>query len=633
MYDSEEEIQKKRRNLLFIIGGVVLLIVLVIIFLLVRGSGKKETPKVVEKELSCELGVKDGIQPNAQGVYTEPIEVVFESVSPKDEKFSKQTIGTTDNPRNTDTFKITKTGKYTLTGYLQNSEGRKKTCTKTFEVSITSPTCELAVSKGTLGANEWYTSDVEVSFSAMNSGSESTSIVKYYIEKRLVDVETSETVETKAPNGNIEKFVVTDDQETELIGYVIDSNGMEGTCKIKVKKDTTKPTCKLKVVSGKLNSKGEYTDNPVIGFSETVDTVSDVESKGVGTSKNYTNETFAVTTEGKTKVTGYVKDNAGNEGTCTIEVKRPVSSSGGNQGGGNQGGGNGGGTTPTPQKQSNPTCTLTVSGTRTGTTFMGNATITLSYSTTNGAKIKSYGLAETKTMNGKNKITISTAGKHTVYGMVQDTYGNGATCQITFSIKGGSVLSTRAKVGDYVAYDAGNWTSTVGIPNSEGQFGGYTNGTSKSKSVRCLPTQEGTPSDGWVVLSVSGGKVTLVHAGTPECYYHSKNTQTSISKINGRASTYLNKTYAESARILNCGDNGVNCSSSSLSGIHITNTHYYLPTAKDGSSVTLLSVSYSGRVAGTSARAFGIRPVVVLKANVIATSGTGTKADPYRISI
>lgn len=621
MYDTEEEIQRKRRNLLFIIGGIILLIVLVIIFIIIRSNSGKSKSVVVQDPLTCELGVKGDVKPSGDGVYNQAIEIEFKSISPENEKLSKKTIGTTDNPRNTDTFKITKSGTYNLNGYLQDSTGRKATCKGQFKVSISEPSCELEVKKGTLGENEWYKSEVEVGFATMNSGSDSASIAKYYIAEEKVDIDTSETVKADEPNASEESYIVKEDKVTTLIGYVIDSNGIEGTCKITVKKDATAPSCKLKVVSGTLNNQGVYTDNPVVGFNEVTDKTSDVAGKGIGTNKNYNTETFSVTQEGTTKVFGYVKDNAGNEGTCTMEVKRPQTSSGGGQGGG------------TSSKTSAPSCTLSISGTALGNAYIGNATVNMKTATTNGASVKSYGLAESKATNGKNSITLTAAGNHTVYGTVVDSYGNTGTCQINLTIKSGSILSTRVKMGDYVSYDAGTWTETAGVPTREGTFGGYSNGTPRSKGVNCLASQEGTPKDGWVVLSVSDGKATLVHAGTPECFYHNRNASSSISLINSRANVYLNTTYAESARILNCNDPGVSCNQgSSLKDIHVTNTHYYLPTSKDGGSA-LWSVSYSGRLTGTTQRAFGIRPVVVLRSNVLITGGTGTKSDPYRIAI
>lgn len=619
MYDNEEEIRRKRRNLFIIIGVVVFLILLLIIILILKAN-KKTTPKPVEKEISCSLGVKDGIQPNAEGVYTQVIEVYFESIKPENEAWKKKAIGTIDNSRNQETYKITKSGTYQLHGYLQDSTGVKKQCDKTFVVNLSAPSCTLEVKSGTLGQNDWYLTDVEVGFATMSSGSETVSIVKYYIEKEVTDLDTSKTIRADAPENNIEKYVVTDDQTTNLVGYVIDSNGMEGICKISVKKDSTKPSCKLKVVSGTMGSSG-YTDNPVVGFSETTDTISDIAEKGVGESKTYDNDTYTVTKSGTTTVYGYVKDNAGNEETCSLEVKKASS-----------GGSGGSGGDSTPQKTSNPSCNINASGTvSSGSTYLGNVTLNMTTSTTNGAKVTSYGLAETQTTNGKNTITITSAGKHTVYGMVKDSYGNVGYCEKEITIKSGTILANVAQVGQYVSYDAGSWSSTVAIPTKEGEFGGYKSGTTRSTGVNCLTLQENSPKSGWVVLSVANGKVTLVHAGTPECFKHYYTSSTSISKINARANTYLNSTYAESARILNCGDYGVTCTENTqLSDMHTTNTHYFLPTAK--SNDTLWAVRYSGKVTGASDRAFGIRPVVVLKSTVVKVSGSGTEADPYKIS-
>ena len=230
----------------------------------------------------------------------------------------------------------------------------------------------------------------------MSSNSTITSIAKYYIEKQVVDIDSSQVIRPGEPTGSIDTIKVEDNQETTLVGYVVDSNGVEGKCTLTVKKDSLPPTCTLKVKSGTLNGQGVYTDNPVIELSEAVDTVSTVKEKGVGTSKNYTQETFTVTANGTTKVFGYVKDGAGNEGECSLEIKRPEPQ-------------------PVP-KESNPTCTLAVSGASSGqNVYNGNVTVKMTKATTNGATITAFGVAESQTTNGKDGYSVGSAGAHDVF--------------------------------------------------------------------------------------------------------------------------------------------------------------------------------------------------------------------------
>ncbi|MBR1385833.1 MAG: hypothetical protein IJ568_03265 [Bacilli bacterium] len=599
MYETEEEIKRKRRILLIIIGVVALLIILLLIVIFTRGSGRKKSDSD-NAEISCELEVKSGTV-GANGIYSTETEIGFKSITgiSKDYEITKNTIGTTDNARNTDTYKITKSGTYKLHGYVQDAAGNKGTCDLDVIVNLTEPTCELEVKSGTIGENGWYITDVEVGFASMNSNSSITSIAKYYIEKQVVDMDTSEVIRADEPTDSTDTIKVVENQETTLVGYVIDSNGSEGKCTLVVKKDTTLPTCKLEVTSGTLNSSGEYTDKPVIELSEAKDDVSVIKEKGVGTSKNYTQTSFSVTADGTTKVMGYVKDEAGNEGSCSLEIKRPV---------------------PKPV-ESNPTCTLSVTGTPVGqNVYTGNVTVKMNKSTNNGATIVAFGIAESKVTNGKDTFSTNTFGKHTIYGMVKDSYDHTGYCQATFTIQNGTSLASKVSVGDLVAYDAGTWNETRNQEvKTEGYSWGFAGGTSKNIGVACR-TQDKDTKNGWVVIAVNNGKVIIAHAGTPECVYHGTKASAStlVSTINGRANQYLNSKYGESASIMNCSTAGVSCEASKvLTGIYAPGTHYYLASVKD--STTVWGITSTGRVTGMSGYSQGIRPVIVLKSTVLTT--------------
>lgn len=639
MYDNEEEIKRKRRNLLIIIGVVVLLIILLLVFIFASGSGSKKKTEPEKKELECKLEVKNGIKPNANNIYSEQVEVGFASVEKisdaAEHEISFERIGKTENDaykkaKKNQNYKIQASGEFHLTGYVEDKSGNSGTCEIVVKVNISNPECELEVVSGKLGDNDFYTSNVDVGFKSMSSNSDTTSIVKYYIEKETIDLDTNKVLRADPPKDNVEKYTVTEDQTTSLIGYVIDSSGNEGSCSITVNKDSEKPSCKLKVISGKLTD-GVYKEEPTIGFEETTDKVSDIAAKGVGITKNYSQETFAVTSGGTTKVYGYVKDNAGNENTCSIEIKRPSS-----------------GTTPSTGT-SKPSCTIKLAGTSTGSnSYIGQVEAILSTSTTNGAKVTQYGIAENQTLNGKTKINITSAGNHSVYGMVKDSNGNVGYCDVSLNIKNGKLLSSAAKPGQYVNYDAGVWTTTSTYEVREDGFTwGYTSGQSKNQSgSKCYDNDFAKdsngniikPKNGWIVLSVTDGKVVLVHAGVPECMYHDNKTSANsfITKLNGRASQYLNSNYAESASILNCNSTGINgCKDYSTVDktnykFHVTGRHYFLATAKDG--ITIWGVRASGSFAGTSYRSYGVRPVVVLKSTILTTGGNGSESSPWVIS-
>ena len=623
MYDNEEEIKRKRRNLLIIIGVVVGLILLLIIILIARSSHKSKPKNNDNLQISCELEVLGGVKPNAQNIYTQEIEIGFKSlvaISP-DYPIEKKKIGTTDNSRNGETYKISKSGTYKLHGYIQDSAGNKNTCDLDVVVSLSKPSCELEVTKGTLGDNEWYKDDVEVGFKLMSSNSETASIVKYYIEQEKVDLDTHAAIRADAPENSTETYKVTSDQSTNLIGYVIDSNGTEGSCSITVKKDSTIPTCSLKVLSGTPDSKNIYQTAPVVGFDEVKEEISGIAGQGVGISKNYTEEKYTVEGNGTIKVTGYVKDKAGNEGTCEISINRPAKVT----------------PTPTPTpKVSSPSCKLSANKQNNGSVVVSVTSAT----TTGNAKVTSYVVGTSRNSGTGSTITVSSAGSHTIYGTVKDSYGNVGYCQTSFTITARTTLASKVKVGSYVSYDAGTWNENPAPLNVNGNVGGFTKGTSRNTGVKCFENDTGT-RNGWMVLSVSNGKVTLVHAGTPECiYFYRDNSAAVVQKMNTRANGYINSKYAESARILKCGDPGISCTESNKNtninknNLFETGTFNYLATNyKTSDEENIWYITNKGVLKKGSMRAYGIRPIVVLKSSVIVTGGTGSASDPFKIGV
>lgn len=624
MYDTDEEIKRKRRTLFIIIGIIVFLILLLIIFLFTRNRNQKKDPSDVNKEITCTLEVQDGITPDSNGVYHQPITVGFKNITAisKDYPISKQAIGTSDNSRNKDTFTATKSGKYHLYGYVQDSVGHKGKCELSLTINLSSPACELEVTNGTLGDNGWYRSDVEVGFSAMDANNSTLSIVKYYIEKEITSLDTNDAVKADPPTENIEKYTVKDNQVTTLVGHIFDSAGNEGTCKITVKKDSTIPTCTLQVLSGTKNDNGEYTDNPVIGINEAKDDVSEVAGKGVGVAKNYNQDKFTVTEEGKTTVVGYVKDKAGNEGTCSLEVARPTSSGSGN------GGGNGGGGT-TPTKTSKPSCTisLTVPKTDQVNVYSQSVTAKLTYGTTNGATITDYGLAETETYNQRTEITISNNGTHTIYGIVKDSYGHIARCSTpAFVIDKGDLLYTKVQVGDYVAYDAGTWNETRTAQNIDGYYWGMTSGSSKNNGVICDKDIDTGTRNGWMVFNVINNEVYLIHAGTPECIYHGRTSSSAvISTMKSEAGKYVNTKYAHGSTVLSCNLSGFSCTWNTFKdSIYLTGTHYWI--AEPGENYTIYSISPKGSKQPYNKKSLGLRPIVILNTGVKTTGKNSSGA-------
>lgn len=110
-------------------------------------------------------------------------------------------------------------------------------------------------------------------------------------------------------------------------------------------------------------------------------------------------------------------------------------------------------------------------------------------------------------------------------------------------------LVDKVNVGDYVAYDAGTWNSTVSNPTSNASFGGYTEGQNKGTSI-------GGSTSGWRVLKKEGsgatGIVTLISAGSPANGYYSEGDSQSNEMITGlnnfAVNNFLNPDLATSVR-------------------------------------------------------------------------------------
>ncbi len=186
-------------------------------------------------------------------------------------------------------------------------------------------------------------------------------------------------------------------------------------------------------------------------------------------------------------------------------------------------------------------------------------------------------------------------------------------------------LYDKVAVGDYVAYDAGTWDSSVpDKPIEQGKFGGYSQGQSKNSSVEwCWKSDYKTTLNGWRVLKKDGGKVYLVHAGQPECYYHagSRYIDASEKALNERAqSTYLNTTYADSAHAMNYQEaydiDKTEPMVATNNDLQKTGDYYYLAADFTGS---IWSVENDGSMWSNNIASRGFRPVIVLKASVQTT--------------
>ncbi len=176
-------------------------------------------------------------------------------------------------------------------------------------------------------------------------------------------------------------------------------------------------------------------------------------------------------------------------------------------------------------------------------------------------------------------------------------------------------LVDQVEVGDYVAYDAGTWSSTVEEPTSNATFGSYTSGTNKGISVNSHTLGFKASTDGWRVFSKSGsgvtGVVTLISAGTPaRGYYNSFEAERDamITALNNFANTnFVNSTYATSAR--NATREDINPLDWTSGGLRNINSWYWLASADGdyGSYYYLARVANDGSINHEDLRRLGIR--------------------------
>lgn len=186
-------------------------------------------------------------------------------------------------------------------------------------------------------------------------------------------------------------------------------------------------------------------------------------------------------------------------------------------------------------------------------------------------------------------------------------------------------LVDKVEIGDYVAYDAGIWESTVDVPTTSAVIGGYTVSTNKGTSVNSYNGTNKAPTDGWRVLNKSGsgatGTVTLIHAGCPAQGYYGYTLDERIemiAKLNDFANTnFVNSTYAMSARNAEYAE--INSLDNALGGLRNINSVYWLASEAVEASgfYYIYMVDKDGSIdAKCDGFSLGIRPVVTLKSGV-----------------
>ncbi len=292
-------------------------------------------------------------------------------------------------------------------------------------------------------------------------------------------------------------------------------------------------------------------------------------------------------------------------------------------------------------------------------------------------------------------FTWGISGTGTISCKISDNYdeeygGYTLTCDATG--KNGRTVSGTTKIsplGCYVNYTPDNelWDATRdGVAETEvktkGIFNIYdyntsssANGLSKNESITCNRTYYKPKYSGWRIMNIdkNTGQITLIHGGTPECYYHNYKDESVASKTilkkratsvedegEGKAWTkYGNSELALSVHymdsddantiiyeengteeyslwdILDKGEKG-NCYGENLSKcggnsqLIAIDTYYWIASV-----VILPEVLYSfcnTNYCTSWNGSLGVRPVIVLKPNVkLSQQESGLKGDEYSL--
>ena len=617
MYDDDEELKKKRRRLILVIIVILLLIIGLGYFLFTRAPGS-----LFGNGMSCKLKVVDG-EKDKDGNYVSPVTIGFEKATPED-KITKKVIGLSESDADGDTYVINKSGTVTVKGFVYNEKNQVATCSLPVSVAKSTGKCVLEVTGGTMGENNWYLTNVNVKLTTIDTGD--LTISKYYVHEKNSEI----------PNNNVDTYTVKNDGTTSLEAVVYYSSGKTTTCTLEVKKDSTKPTCGLNF-SGTKNAKGQYTSNINVTIKDAKDANSGVSDSGFGSETNHEDQEIVLTENKTHNVVGYVRDKAGNIGSCTGSVTKVAQSSGGS--GGSSGSSGSGGSSSHPAtvvKSNNKMCALAVTGANNNGVYTQN--VVVSFQTLND------GVASTNiTVDGKSGSDVvyitGVTSKKSYKAVGTATYSNGqtVTCTKEFTIDPTQdvvrYFLVNAKVGDKVNYTAGKYSSSSSV-GGDGSFGGYSSGQSKEATIRCASGDYGSAT-GWRVFMVNGSNVYLIHAGTPICFNHTNTAYyNALNALNSTAysSQFINSAYARSARFMTWSDYGYLKKYSTT--LLNTGSTYYLAGAdnESGYSSSYLRSYYPNYLwgyvssSGTHSNIQGVhgaRPIVLLNTNVGATYSGG----------
>lgn len=310
---------------------------------------------------------------------------------------------------------------------------------------ITGPLCELYVTSGEKGENEWHLSDVNVAFKYRSTTQRGAEVREYGIS----------TDPTPTYNGK-SNYKVRGEGQTKVYGYVKDSNNKTAICSILVKKDTVAPSCDIAITKANVDNNGLYNGNVTASFTSKLDQTSGVKAFGMNSSSQVlfnSKREFTVSGSGRHNIYGFVKDYAGNVKQCSVgfEIKQ------------------------NDNNTSTPSCELAIQSGVKGDNDWYVSPVKVIFknkNSTNGATITRYGLGKDEVYNNYNYINAIKDGYYLVRGFVQDSNGNKAICSIRFKK---DATKPECSLGvESGTYKDGYYTSnvTIGFNNKSDNLSG-----------------------------------------------------------------------------------------------------------------------------------------------------------------
>ncbi len=179
-------------------------------------------------------------------------------------------------------------------------------------IDNTAPLCELGIT-GTMGNNGWYRSNVTVSFTKTIDQIGSNNLAISGIKKQGITLDVIGTNQTGVQS--------TDTGSVTWYGVIEDNAKNSSLCSINFKRDVTPPVCQLKG-SGLMSTSEYFGENVTVMFSSYTDNVSGVANYGLNSVDGPKTTIMSEENTVGVTYTGRIRDNAGNESSCSVVIKK-----------------------------------------------------------------------------------------------------------------------------------------------------------------------------------------------------------------------------------------------------------------------------------------------------------------------